>query len=86
MGETLHDFVKRVRLERALSLMSHGDGASLSLTRVALACGFASSSDFSRSFRKELGVPPSAFDVETFRKGRRGGMMKSRRGPWRSAA
>src|SRR5579883_3000665 len=54
-GETLHDFVKRVRLERALYLMAHRDGPSL--TEVALACGFGSSSDFSRSFRAQFGVP-----------------------------
>jgi AraC family transcriptional regulator len=49
MGETLAAFVKRVRLERAVYLLSHRDGARL--TDVALACGFSSSSDFSRSFR-----------------------------------
>src|SRR5215475_12286984 len=44
VGETLHAFVKRVRLERALHLMAHRKGASL--TDIALACGFSSSSDF----------------------------------------
>ena len=57
VGETLHAFVKRVRLERALTLMSRRDGSSL--TDIALACGFSSSSDFSRSFRGHFGVPPS---------------------------
>jgi AraC family transcriptional regulator len=73
VGETLHDFVKRLRLERALYLMSHGGG--MSLTGVALACGFGSSSDFSRSFRDRFGVPPSAFDVEELRKLRRQQMV-----------
>src|SRR5437870_4585336 len=44
IGETLSAFVKRVRLERALYLLSHRDGATL--TEIALACGFASSSEF----------------------------------------
>jgi AraC family transcriptional regulator len=68
VGESLNTFVKRVRLERALGLLSHREA---SLTDVALATGFASSSDFSRSFRKHFGVPPSAFDVEAYRRGQR---------------
>jgi AraC family transcriptional regulator len=69
VGETLGAFVKRVRLQRAMQLMSHRPGASL--TEIALACGFASSSDFSRSFKQRYGVPPRAFDVTRFRDGRR---------------
>ena len=69
LGETLSQFVKRQRLERALYLMSHAPGRSL--TDVALDCGFASSSDFSRSFKQQFGLPPSVFDLETFRNSRR---------------
>lgn len=68
-GETLAQFVKRSRLERALHLMSHAPGRSL--TDVALECGFASSSDFSRSFKQNYGVPPSAFDLQSYRGARR---------------
>lgn len=73
IGETLHAFVKRVRLERALYLMTHHPGASL--TDVALRCGFSSSSDFSRSFRAKYGVPPSVFDVAELRRARRDQMV-----------
>ncbi len=73
VGETLHSFVKRVRLERALFLMSHHGGSSL--TDIALRCGFSSSSDFSRCFRSHFGVPPSVFDVERFRWTRRDQMQ-----------
>lgn len=69
VGETLAAFVKRVRLERAVHQLSHRPGATL--TEIALACGFSSSSDFSRSFRAHYGVPPSLFDVERFRATRR---------------
>jgi AraC family transcriptional regulator len=69
LGETLNQFVKRLRLERALYLMSHAPRRSL--TDVALDCGFSSSSDFSRSFRQHYGLAPSAFDLETFRNTRR---------------
>lgn len=61
MGETLHDFVTRVRLERALFLMARAK--RLRLTDVALECGFASSSDFSRAFKAAYGVSPRSFDV-----------------------
>ena len=70
LGETLKQFVKRLRLERALSMLSHARRRPL--TDIALACGFASSSDFSRSFKQRYGVPPSAFDIDTFRDQRRG--------------
>ena len=69
MGETLNQFVKRQRLERALYLMSHAPRRSL--TEVALDCGFASSSDFSRSFKQRYGAAPRAFDLDTFRNSRR---------------
>ncbi len=69
VGETLATFVKRVRLERAVYLLSHRKGDSL--TQIALACGFSSSSEFSRSFRSHYGVPPRVFDVEHFRRSRR---------------
>ena len=69
LGETLAQFVRRQRLERALFLMSHTP--SRSLTEVSLDCGFSSSSDFSRSFKQHYGLPPSAFHLETFRNSRR---------------
>jgi AraC family transcriptional regulator len=65
VGETLLDFVKRTRLERALFLMSH---ARRPLTEIALEVGFNSSSDFSRSFKAHFGVPPRAFDLDAWRK------------------
>ena len=61
VGETPADFVKRLRLGKALVLMSHGRRRSL--TAIALECGFASSSDFSRSFKQRFGTSPSAFDL-----------------------
>jgi AraC family transcriptional regulator len=65
VGSTPADFVKRLRLEKALGLMSRSP--STSLTTIALACGFSSSSDFSRSFKQRFGVPPSSFDIKAWR-------------------
>lgn len=70
IGETLNQFVKRVRLERALWMLSHKKPRSL--TEIALACGFTSNSNFSRAFKQRYGVAPSNFDLETFRSTRRG--------------
>jgi AraC family transcriptional regulator len=69
VGETLHEFVRRTRLERALFLMAHDERRTL--TDVALACGFGSSSDFSRTFRSQFGVSPRAFDLGLYRRTRR---------------
>jgi len=69
VGETLNQFVKRLRLERAVYLMSHSP--SRSLTDIALECGFSSSSDFSRSFKARFDSAPSGFDVQHFRDSRR---------------
>lgn len=65
VGETLADFVKRLRLEKALTLMARSRKSSL--TSIALDCGFSSSSDFSRSFKQRFGVAPSRFDLGTWR-------------------
>ena len=65
VGETPNDFVKRLRLEKSLYLMSYGKKNSL--TTVALECGFSSSSDFSRSFKLRYGVAPSKFDLDAWR-------------------
>lgn len=64
-GETLHAFGTRVRLERAIHLMAH---TSQRLTDIALACGFASSSDFSRAFRAKYGTAARRFDVAAWRR------------------
>src|SRR6516162_11467594 len=46
IGSTPADFVQRLRLEKALGILSYPRPPSL--TEIAMACGFASSSDFSR--------------------------------------
>ncbi|MCB1607665.1 MAG: helix-turn-helix transcriptional regulator, partial [Xanthomonadales bacterium] len=69
IGETLNQFVKRQRLERALYRMTHEPRRRL--TEIALDCGFASSSEFSRSFKQHYGAAPSAFDLKAFRTMRR---------------
>ncbi len=59
VGETPAEFVRRLRLEKALGLM--GRARAQSLTTIALKCGFASSSDFSRSFKQRYRRRPQCF-------------------------
>ncbi|WP_239494707.1 GlxA family transcriptional regulator [Roseovarius amoyensis] len=47
-----------LRLEKAMNLITN---SPLSLTEIALATGFSSSSHFSRLFTRHFGKPPSAF-------------------------
>ncbi|MCP5067241.1 MAG: AraC family transcriptional regulator [bacterium] len=82
LGETLNQFVKRLRLERALQMMSATPERSL--TDVALVCGFSSSSDFSRTFKQRYGVPPSVFDIATFREQNRASLQDAATPPGES--
>lgn len=53
-----HQFIIRMRLERARRLMLN---RSLSLVDIALESGFSSHSHFSRAFRRHYGASPSSF-------------------------
>jgi len=58
-GETLHDFVRRCRLEKAGGQLEHN--TAVSIATVAEQCGFNSSEAFSRAFAQHFGMPPSAW-------------------------
>lgn len=64
VGEPVHAFVLRLRLEKAIFQMQHGPRATL--TQIALRCGFASSSDFSRAFKQMYGFAPREYSHEKF--------------------
>ena len=57
-GETLNNFTKRLRLEKAARLLRY---SNQSLTDIAFDCGFSSSATFSRSFRAGYDTSPSQF-------------------------
>ena len=69
VGVTVADFVKRLRLERAVAMMCHAPRQSL--TTIALRCGFSSSSDFSRCFKQRFGTSPNRFDTGAWRESHR---------------
>jgi len=54
-GTSIHRFVLRLRLARALDRLE----PEANLARVALECGFSSHSHFTHAFRREFGIPPS---------------------------
>lgn len=58
-GETLNEFVKRRRLEKAVRLLKFH--AELSVTDVALRVGFQSPEHFSRSFKSRFDLTPREF-------------------------
>jgi AraC family transcriptional regulator len=54
VGETLNQFIQRVRVERAASQLLANPRKSI--TEVALDCGYASSATFARAFREAYGM------------------------------
>lgn len=55
---TFGAFIRQVRVEKSLSLLRNAD---LSLTEIAVACGFSDQSHFIRCFREFLGLTPKEF-------------------------
>lgn len=58
-GETLHQFVLRLRLERAAAQLDQLPAKDI--TAVALDCGFSSSATFARAFRAAYGASASGW-------------------------
>jgi AraC family transcriptional regulator len=57
-GLAPHQFIVRRRMERARSLLSDAD---LSILEVSLQCGYSQQSHFAATFRRLVGMSPSAF-------------------------
>jgi AraC family transcriptional regulator len=57
-GETPHDFVTRIRMQRAKTLLRNTDWPA---SKVATDVGFLSRSHFSAAFRRSSGLTPVAF-------------------------
>lgn len=55
-GQAPHQYLMQRRLQHAMTLIRQG---TLSLTEIALRCGFSSASHFSNRFRAHFGVAPS---------------------------
>ncbi len=57
-GESPHQFVQRLRIERAQQLLT---GTPLPLAQIALESGFASQSHFTQVFKRQLGLTPRSY-------------------------
>lgn len=57
-GQGFRDLARRARHERACELLRAG---RLSVTQIAYQLGYADVANFTRAFRREAGLPPSAF-------------------------
>jgi AraC-like DNA-binding protein len=55
---TVHQFVLRLRLDKARHLL---ESSTMSITDIAYAVGYNSLSAFINSFRRQFGMPPSAY-------------------------
>lgn len=62
-GKTLRDYVEEQRLKKSVDLLLKTD---LSLTEIALECGFSSQSYFSYVFRRRMNATPREYVKEIF--------------------
>lgn len=60
-GETVREYARRLRLERAAHRLTHGREDILT---IALQCGYDSHEAFTRAFKRHFGVSPSEFRSE----------------------
>lgn len=61
-GQTVNEFVRSIRLKKALQLLS---AKELTITEIAYAVGFSSQSYFTRSFVKQFGSSPTNYQKNT---------------------
>jgi AraC family transcriptional regulator len=59
VGETVFEFLRRIRLVTALRLLQ--EDADVSVTEIALGVGYETAASFNKSFRKSLEMTPSDF-------------------------
>lgn len=57
-GETLHKYIRRLRIERAVGRLAYSDTP---IVHIALEAGFETHEAFSRAFRKTYGMSPTDF-------------------------
>ncbi|MDH4197044.1 MAG: AraC family transcriptional regulator, partial [Candidatus Aminicenantes bacterium] len=78
VGETLSDFIRRLRLERSAQRLI--DNPKKSIIEVALDAGFGDSAAFAKAFRERFGMSASAWRTGGYRAYRKGGQTKSKPG------
>ncbi len=61
-GCTISDYMRRVRIAKAQSLLRCRD---LGVAEIALTCGFSDQSHFTNAFRRLTGMPPHRYRLQT---------------------
>ena len=59
VGETLNDYVRRLRAQRAAAQLIHNP--AMTITEIGVTCGYSSSSAFAREFRQRFGASATEF-------------------------
>ncbi len=57
VGETLNQFIQRIRIEKAVAQLA--GNPQKSITEIALDCGFSGSASFARAFKESYGISAS---------------------------
>jgi AraC family transcriptional regulator len=78
VGETLNRFIQRLRVEKAAAMLLANRRKSV--TEIALDCGFSGSAPFARLFREYYGMSATAWRGGGFRRFRKIGQTKSKKG------
>lgn len=63
-GETLYDFIQRVRLEKSCAMLAAK--SDVKIIHIAMSCGFSTASSFSKAFKKHFKVSPSDYRNKYF--------------------
>jgi len=66
MGESINEYVNRLRLQKAANLLRNNPNDSI--TEISFRCGFSSSSNFARAFRRHYGCTAGEFRTGDIRK------------------
>lgn len=69
-GETLYDFIRRKRLEKACAMLAADN--DMRIIDIALSCGFSTPSSFSKAFKQHYNMSPSEWRGSTGEKSSRG--------------
>jgi AraC family transcriptional regulator len=75
VGETVAEFTRRLRLERAANRLVASSRDNI--TKIAVDCGFSSSQNFAKAFRQHFGVTPTAY-----RNSKKGNKAGKRENAW----
>ena len=78
VGETLNGFVKRLRIERAATMLVQNPRRSI--TEIAFECGFSGSSAFARAFQETFQVSASEWRAGKYSRTSKNGKTVSKEG------